>query len=76
MIGQQIIVHDYKMRESKYKEKYNNEQCLMLQIEMEGKKWVLFSASRYLQMQIEQVGRDRLPMATTIKKQDKKLFFT
>lgn len=76
VVDQQIILHDFKIMPSQYAEKYKNDKCLMMQIEMDGRKYVCFSGSKYLQMQLAQVTREQLPRSTVIKRIDKKLFFT
>lgn len=77
VLDQPIIIHDYKVMPSKYAEKYSNDKCLWLQIEMDGRKCVCFSSSKYLMMQLDQVSKDQLPRSTVIKKQpNKSLMFT
>ena len=75
VIGQPIEVHDYKIVPSKFKEKAYD-RCLWMQIIMDGKKCVVFSGSKNLVLQIEAVGKENLPIMTTIVKEDKKLVFT
>ena len=77
VIDQPIIIHDFTIQPSKFPEKYANDKCLWLQIEMEGEKCVCFSSSKYLMMQLEQVSKDQLPRSTVIKKQqNRSLMFT
>ena len=75
VIDQPIVILDYKVKPSIYADKYD--RCLHLQIEMDGKKCVVFSGSKYLIMQIEQVAKEQLPLSTVIKKQqNRSLIFT
>jgi len=43
---------------------------------MADKMYVAFSGSKYLVMNMEQVHKSQLPIATVIRKQDKRFVFT
>lgn len=68
VLDQEIIVHDFKIGPSQHPKK-DNDQCLTLQIEFEGKKRVIFSGSIYLQQMIRRVPKpEGFPFIATIKK--------
>jgi len=75
ILNKDIIIHDYDIRESKYKEKGNG-QCLHLQLEIGGEKRVLFSGSTYLMDLIKKVNDDDFPFITTIVKEGEYFKFT
>ncbi len=68
ILNQEIIVHRFKINKSKF-ENTNSGKCLQLQIEFEGKKYVLFTGSKILTEMIEQVPEDELPFKTKITKE-------
>lgn len=75
ILNREIIVHDYRIEESKFKEKGNG-KCLYIQIEINGEKHVVFTGSAYLMHMIEKVNDDDFPFQTKIIKQDDHLEFT
>jgi len=75
VFDQQIIIHDYRIVEAKYRDK-GCTKCLHLQIEIEGRKRVVFFTSNNLIRQIEQVSKADLPRQTVIVNKDKKYSFT
>ncbi len=74
ILNKEILVIGYRLADSKYK-KDNNSQCLTLQIELDEKRYVVFSGSRVLINQIEKYKAE-IPFLTTIKKIDKYFSFT
>jgi hypothetical protein len=68
VLNQEIIVHAYKIKESKF-QKENFEKCLQIQIEFKGEKHVLFTGSKVLAETIQQVKQENLPFITTITKE-------
>lgn len=75
VLNREIIVHDFKVNESKFKES-NSSQCLNLQIEINGQKRVLFTGSKVLTQMIGNVDKDNLPFATVIQKNGESFQFT
>lgn len=75
ILDQEILIHDYKILPSKFPDKAYD-RCLHLQISIDGKMHVVFSGSKNLVLNIEQVSKTDLPIQTTIIKKDKKLIFT
>ncbi len=75
VLNRPIIVHDYKINESKFRDNGNG-KCLYLQIELEDKKRVLFTGSKVLTNMIKQVPREELPFQTVITKEGESFQFT
>lgn len=75
LLNRQIIVHDYKIGESKFK-KRGDEKCMTMQITVEGKMRVVFCGSYYLMQTIQQVPKDKFPFTTIIVKKNKCHQFT
>jgi hypothetical protein len=61
-----ISVHFYEIKPSKYP-KNGNDNCLYLQISIEGKKYVAFSIAKFLMETIQKIPEDGFPFDTTIK---------
>ena len=74
ILGKEIILKAYLVTKSKYPQK-DNEYCLELQFEMDGKVYVTFTGSVVLMDKIEKY-KDHLPFITTIKKINKSYMFT
>ena len=68
VLNQEIIVHNYKLNDSKFKNS-NSEKCLHIQIELKGEKFVLFTGSKVLAETIQQVPEENMPFVTTITKE-------
>jgi len=75
ILNKQIAVLDFKIEDSKYKDKGNG-KCLSIQIEIDGNKRVLFSGSGYLMDMINKVPKSSFPFTTTIQKLNEHLEFT
>ncbi len=63
VLGKEIIVLGYKITESKFE---NSKHCLILQIEIDGEKRVIFTGGLKLKMQLEQVSKEDFPFSGTI----------
>lgn len=74
VINKEILVINCKIRESKYS-KTNSPKCLMLQFEMNGNRYVLFTGSSVLIEQMEKY-KEEIPFLTTIKKVDRYYTFS
>jgi hypothetical protein len=61
VLNREVIVHDFRIEESKYKGKR-----LDLQIELNGNKHVLFTGSKTLIEMIQNVPKEHFPFRTTI----------
>jgi len=67
ILNKRIIIHAYKIEESKFKEKGNG-KCLHMQIEIDGDKRIVFTGSVALMEIIRQVPPDGFPFKATIAK--------
>ncbi len=63
VLGKEIIVLGYKITGSKFE---NSKYCLILQIEIDGEKRVVFTTGLKLKMQLEQVAKEDFPFSGTI----------
>lgn len=75
ILNQEIIVHRYKIEDSKYPEKGNGKR-LVLQLEYKESQYILFSGSVTLMDMIKQVPDDKFPLTTTIIKNSERPEFT
>lgn len=70
--GDEVIVKDYEIRASKLKKendpnwKDGKNECLYLQLEVNGQKRVLWGNYKFLIDQIRQVNKDDLPFKTKV----------
>lgn len=69
----EIIILDFEIRDSN---KFAGTKCLYLQIELDGKKRVVFTGGKTLIDVMSQVTKDKLPIKTKIAKEDRILKFT
>jgi hypothetical protein len=69
LFGKQVTVHAFKVGPSKHPKELG-EKCLTLQISVDGAKRVVFTGSRYLLQQVEQVPAHGFPFRATIMKHD------
>ena len=75
ILNKKVIVLDFKIEESKFKEKGSG-KCLYIQIEVDGSKRVLFSGSSYLLDMIQKVPKESFPFTSIIVKENEHLEFT
>jgi hypothetical protein len=71
VLNKPIIIHEYKIETSKF-----TDQCLHMQIEVDGAKRVLFLGSKILIDTIEKVPKDKFPVETIIIKDNNYYEFT
>jgi hypothetical protein len=74
ILNRQIVVHDYKVEDSKFKKGYD--KCLYMQITLEETKYVVFIGSRSLVEMIEQVPKENFPFTATIVRENQRFEFT
>jgi len=72
LLNRQIVVHDFKIDDSKF----NEGQCLQLQISIGETKRVLFTGSLKLIEMIHKINREDFPFTTTIIEDEKQFLFT
>jgi len=70
VLNKPLAIHGFKVTESKHKQ---GEQCLQLQFDMDGERFILFTGSSVLARQCEKYA-EKIPFKATIIKIDK--FFT
>lgn len=73
IINVPITILDYKIEDSTVKQ---GTKRLTLQIEKQGNKHILFTGSKVLQQQIQQVPKTEFPFTTTIVKDNEYFEFT
>lgn len=75
ILNKQIIVHEFKIENSKFEAKGNG-KCLYMQIEVDSQKRIVFTGSTVLMDVIERIPKDKFPFQTTIIKEDERLIFS
>lgn len=73
IINVPITVHDFKIEPSTVKE---GTKRLTLQIEKNQTRHIIFTGSKILQQQIQQVPKDKFPFSATIVKNNEYYEFT
>jgi len=73
ILNAEITILAYKIEDSKVKQ---GTKCLVLQLEKNGTKHILFTGSTILMQMIKQVPEDKFPFKTTIIKESEHLEFT
>lgn len=73
LINVPIIVHAFKIGDSVAKK---GTKCLTLQIEKNGTRHIVFTGSKVLQQQIEEVPKSSFPFTTIIVKDNEYFEFT
>jgi hypothetical protein len=78
ILDKQIIVHHYKLDDSKvYKDKNRGTcKCLQLQITYNDEKYVIFTSSSGLIDMIQQIPLGGFPFTTTIIKENDRFIFS
>jgi hypothetical protein len=78
ILNREIIIHDFKIEDSKIKEfkEKGNEKCLYLQIAYKNEMYIIFTSSGSLMQVIQQIPRDKFPFTTTIIKENQRFEFT
>jgi hypothetical protein len=72
----EIIVHAFKIENSKVFTDKGSCKCLHLQISINGTKHIVFTSSSGLIEQLLQVPADRFPFTTTIIEENERYKFT
>ena len=75
VLNKQIVVEDYKVDESKFKERGTG-KLLTLQVIVDNSKGVLFTGSASLIDMIKQVPKEKFPFTTVIVKENERFEFT
>lgn len=70
VLNREITIIDYKIEKSKFKDNY-----LLMQIEVNGQRHVLFTGSMTLQNTIQQIRKEDFPITTTITEDNERYQF-
>jgi hypothetical protein len=78
ILNKEIIVHDFKLEESKVKEfkERGSDKCLHLQITFSEEKRIVFTSASALIDVIQQIPQDGFPFTTTIVQDNERFLFT
>jgi len=76
ILNREIVVHAFKIEESKVFKDRGSGKCLHLQISFNNEKHIVFTGSSGLIEVIEQVPASGFPFTTTIKEENERYLFT
>ena len=76
ILNREIIVHAYKIEESKVFKDRGTGKCLHLQISINNDKHIVFTSATVLIEVIQQIPQTGFPFATTIKQENERFLFT
>lgn len=75
ILNRKIVVLDYRIEKSKFGDG-GSDECLHMQIEVDGTRHVVFTGSRNLLEVIQKVPKSDFPFSTTIVKENDMYEFT
>jgi hypothetical protein len=76
IINREIVVHHFKLEDSKIFKDRGTGKCLQIQISVDGKKHVLFTGSSGLIEMIQNVPESGFPFTTTIIEDNERYSFS
>lgn len=76
ILNREIVVHDFRIEESKCFKDRGSGQCLHLQISLNGEKHIVFTSSSGLIDSIMQIPQEGFPFSTTIIQESDRFLFT
>lgn len=76
ILNREIVVHDFKLEESKVFKDRGSGKCLHLQISFQNEKHIVFTGASGLIGMIEQVPKEGFPFTTTIIQEGERFLFT
>ena len=76
ILNREIVVHHFKIEDSKVFKDRGSGKCLHLQISFNNEKHVIFTSSSGLIEAIQQVLEDGFPFTTTIIQDNERFMFT
>jgi hypothetical protein len=76
ILDREIIVHNFKLEDSKVFTEKGSCKCLYLQISINNEKHVVFTGSTGLIEMIQQIPEDGFPFKTVIKEENERFIFT
>ena len=76
VLNREIVVHDFKIEESKLFKEKGTGKCLHLQISFNDEKHIIFTSSGGLINAIQQIPEGEFPFITTIVEENDRYNFT
>jgi hypothetical protein len=76
ILNREIVVHDYKIEDSKVFKEKGTGKCLQLQISFNNEMHVVFTGASGLIESIQLVPEGQLPFSTTIIQENERYIFT
>jgi hypothetical protein len=76
ILNKEIIIHDFRIEDSKCFQDRGTGKCLYLQITFNDEKRIVFTSSGYLIEAIQQIPEEGFPFATTIIQENERFIFT
>lgn len=76
ILNREIVVHDFKIEDSKVFKQAGSGKCLHLQISISGQKHIVFTSSSGLIDAINQIPESGFPFITTIIEENDRYIFT
>jgi hypothetical protein len=76
ILNRQIVVHAFKIEDSKVFKDRGTGKCLHLQISVNNEKHIVFTGATGLLDAIEKIPNDGFPFSTTIKQDAERYLFT
>ena len=76
ILNKQIIVHDFKVEESKIFKDKGKPECLHLQIEVDNLKHVVFTSALGMIDAIKKVPKESFPFTTIIVEENERFIFS
>lgn len=76
VLNREIVVHDFKIAESKVFKEKGSGKCLQLQISFNNEKHIIFTGATGLVEIIQQIPANGFPFTTTIIKENERFIFT
>lgn len=76
ILNREIVVHRYKIEDSKIFKKSGSDKCLQMEISISGQKHVLFTGSVGLIETIQKIPDNGFPFKTTIIEENDRYLFS
>jgi hypothetical protein len=76
ILNREIVVHAFKIEDSKVFKEKGSGKCLQLQISFNNEKYVVFTGASGLIEVIQQIPANGFPFTTTIAQENERFIFT
>jgi len=76
ILNREIVVHHFKIEDSKVFKNKGSGKCLHLQISVNSEKHIIFTSSSFLIEAIQQVPENGFPFTTVIVEENERYLFT